>query len=707
MYKQIKGGTCETIQGLDCWIPVPPAVHEIEGYNLPKKEQKWRRTELPKEWEDWREEEAAQLLTDPDYIHDKIEAFVIQEWQKRLFGYWFMVNGKKRYITGKHYFYANWWKLDNGYPRYRDTDRRIFYFWQYCIEDPRCYGMVEMTCRRQGKSYRAACEMYEELSRPPAKSSGGIQSKTRDDAKELFDEKLVEPWRDLPDFFKPESDSGTDPKSVLSFRKQAKRGKDAKKAKLNQDEELRNFIDYKPAKETAYDGKAKRRILHDETGKTLKEEANVWERHKIVKPCCVREGEVWGKIYNSTTVEDLSRGGAEFEMIWRKSNIEERDGNGETESGLYKFFLSVLEGEFYDEYGYPDVEKSRKKHDNKREALKNNPNDLASYMRMFPYTEEEPFMMGTDTCEFNSLVLNKRWEELKLGEPVQRGDVDWTNGRDSDVRFIANPNGKCKVAFIPYEPKQLNMVERGPMYYKSDGTTIGTWRPKNDLKYRIGIDPVEVGKGASDTRVSKFALYVFQLFDITIDTDPNLVFNEETAKGWDYKIGKNKWKTYRPILQYIYREDDPKESYEYVIKIMRFFGCSVFPENNKGHSLMHHLEERGYKDFIKYRPKQTWTNNSGSQNTEGAASSDPVIQQYLMLVMSYVNNYGHLIPFIELVVDLLKFRRGNITRHDATVAFGFTLMATLGEAKQSLPPIELGTGLRKYSLQGTETTLIR
>lgn len=725
MFEPIEGGTYEDIKGLRCWIPAMPPIHLIDGYNKPKKAQKWIRPELPEEWEEWREDEAMQLSFNPEYVHPKIQAFTLREWSRRINGYWFFNNGTPTYITGKNYFYTAWWKLDSGYAEYRDTDRQIFYFWQYCIEDPNCYGMCEMTMRRQGKTYRGSSEMYEEISKPPGKQSGGIQSKTGSDASELFQEKIIEPWKDLPDFFRPESNSGTDPKSILEFKRNIIRGKEAKKRKQNESEELRSFIDWKPAKEKAYDGKAKKRIFTDEIGKTKNpEEANVHKRHHVIKPCVFKNGKIWGKIYASTTVEELDEGGAEFKKLWDESDFTRRDKNGQTESGLYKYFLSALEGTFYDEYGYPVIENptpeqslwltkiyginaskgSRAYYENKREALRNKPNELTSEMRKFPFIEEEAFYADGDACEFNALVLTKRLQELQYKDTTTTGDFTWKNGRDSDVVFVPNPNGKWSIAWLPTDVKKTNLVEKGPIILKND-LHIQTYRPLNDQFFRAGQDPVDMGFETVDKRVSDTAMYIIQLLDITLD-NPEEVFTEENCDGFDYKVGKAKWKTNRPIAEYIDRADDPVESWEETIKAIRFFGCSIFPEINKP-GLKNHLVERGYGAFLKFRPKETWTNNTGSQNTAGVASVEPVIQQYLIQIKSYVNNYGHLIPFRRLVKDLLDFRRSKIRVHDPTVAFGFTLMATLGQAKQTSKPIELNSLFNTYSIKGGQSELIR
>ncbi len=106
MFTEIPGGTFEVINKLKCWIPKKPATHLIANYDKPKKDQKFIHTTLPEEWEEWREEEAAQLLIDPEYTHSKIEEFKKQEWTRRLEGYWFYNYGTPTYITGKHYFYA-------------------------------------------------------------------------------------------------------------------------------------------------------------------------------------------------------------------------------------------------------------------------------------------------------------------------------------------------------------------------------------------------------------------------------------------------------------------------------------------------------------------------------------------------------------------------------------------------------------------------
>lgn len=76
-----------------------------------------------------------------------------------------------------------------------------FLFLEYCIQDPNCLGMMELTKRRQGKTVRAGAFLYDYTSR--AKNIyAGIQSKTLEDSKNnVFAKGVVSAFKQLPDFY--------------------------------------------------------------------------------------------------------------------------------------------------------------------------------------------------------------------------------------------------------------------------------------------------------------------------------------------------------------------------------------------------------------------------------------------------------------------------------------------------------------------------
>lgn len=708
MFINTPGSTKISVHGIDMYLPARPPLHEIAGYHLPKKEQKWIRTDYPDWWDEAFEEESEIREDNEDYRDPRCEEFRAQEWDRRLNGYWFMNNGEPTYIVGIHYFFLNWIKLDVGYPKYYDFQRKNLYFTQYCIEDPFCLGYFKVGPRGFGKTMEEIAVQLELMTRPPHRSKGAIQSKSGNDAYKVF-RKEVEIYNELPEFFKPESSHGTNPEKKLSFFRDKTRGKKAKKVKQDDDKELKNEIWWEVAKETALDGDTLRSVIQEEIGKSdPKEQVNVAKRVQVNRFCVYRNNIKRGIIQCTSTIEEMKEGGAEAYIVWKGSDFKVKSENGFTTTGLYRAFTSALDTTVIDEYGRSNQEQAKRIHESERKLRRDDPNELASYIRKNPFTADEAFTSDAEGCEFNAYVLTKRIEELRFKETTVVGDFEWTNGRDSRVRFVPNPTkGKWKVAWLPTKEEETNLVTEGPNIYKPDGTVVKTWRPANDLKFRAGVDPTDLGLEVVDgKRVSDAAFYIHRLFDMSVDTDPNLVYTEETCKGFEYKIGKPRLKTNIPIVQYICRNDDPLDTFEDCIKTIRFFGCSVLPEINKP-GIRNHLISRGYGDFIKYRPKETFTNDSGAQHTQGITSSDPIIQQYLMLIKTYVNNYGHLIPFIELTQDLLNFRRKRIREHDPTVALGFTLIALLGNPITPPARVDIKNLFDTYTINGTTTELSR
>ena len=153
------------IQGVDFTLPPKGKVFNViskEEEKRPiitsssiKADQVWIRTTLPEGYNYKRKEELIRQAEDKDFFDVELENFRSQEWDRRLNGVWFMNNGKAEFLTGMHYLFLNWWKIDVGYPSFRKVDQEYFYFLQATIDDPNSLGMIELTKRRQGKTIRA------------------------------------------------------------------------------------------------------------------------------------------------------------------------------------------------------------------------------------------------------------------------------------------------------------------------------------------------------------------------------------------------------------------------------------------------------------------------------------------------------------------------------------------------------------------------
>lgn len=442
MFDKIENGTVVNVQGLDCCIPPEGYVHNIltdkleyrgvySRSDIPEK-QYWERIPLPdwykgvlKKWDDY---DKKRKEDDEDFYDEKLEELKKGEWDKRLNGMWIKnFNPQKNesesvYLTGTHYYFLQYWTLDTGIPDFRMPDLEKAYFMQYCIEDPLCMGMVEVTKRRFGKSFWAGLFITEYITRTKM-TNGGIQSKTGKDAKKFFGKTVVNPFRRLPKFFRPVYDTslGANPKSEIRFQRTNIRGKNSDQNIA--DDELGSLIDHESADKVAYDGQKIHRYVADECGKTIEED--IYERHEVVRYCLLDDkGVIIGKALYTTTVEkiDSDKDGVQdaFKVLWKESDQNNRTETGMTGTGLYRFFMTAKKTRNIDKYGYPDEALTLKTILKERESVKNNPRSLSARIRKEPLTIEEAFMEDGDKCVFNIQNIIDRENQLKENPVFKR-----------------------------------------------------------------------------------------------------------------------------------------------------------------------------------------------------------------------------------------------------------------------------------------------
>jgi hypothetical protein len=648
MFNKIEGGSTVVIQGLTCWIPpVGYGIHvetgEIKRVDIIKRsnvaaEQYWEAVELPIELEDWKAEEDEMKKDNPTYVHQDLLKIKQREWHRRLYGVWFHNRGKDgksemRYLSGLHYYYLNYWNLDIGLPDFRIIDWEYFIFWQYCVFDPKCFGLIEIRKRRDGKTYRATCILEECISRC-ADSHAGIQSKNKDDSQEVFQIKLIPPFQALPFFFKPTYDTtkGDAPKELLSFFRTAQKGKLA--TRREKIKELRSTIGFKDSKPKAYDGRKLKRLLLDESGKT---EVNILNRHKVVKYCLMdQRRRVIGKMIVTTTVEEIGvRFG--FKDLWKQSNQFEKEKGGSTKSGLYKFFIPASRSGDYDVYGYPEEKETLAAILADRKSFINEPDELNDLIRKEPLTEEEAFRISSQQCHFNVVRLNDRLDELSGMENYkERGDFYWENGiRDTKVKWQRNTKGRWEIAWMFDKPEQTN---NSPHF----GSSI---EPGNAYQFVAGCDPFDHDT-VEDYRRSNAASFVLKRNDPFGE-------NQEYNKAF--------------VCKYLARPETANIFFEDMIKQCHFYGSPLLVEDNKP-GLLRYFKDRGYSRFLIRIP---------GKKEPGIPSTQENKITGLEIMQDYVINFSDRMFFPDLIHDLIAFDVKDTQKYDLTMAALWTLMADM------------------------------
>ena len=343
-------------------FPEPPPLDQFINYGLSAKKQYFVYEEKP-EWVDrlnrLNRVEAFAVVQANQYMAEWINS----QWEKRNNGVFMYIHGTPYYIPGKYWWYLNYYYQNtaNGVAladfRYPDLE----WFWIWCIfviPNPNIYGIIECTMRRDGKSARSFGEDLEEISKV-ANVKAGQQSKTDKDARDTFQEFIVEPWRRLPFFFNPLFDNKTYPSKEINFRSPSTSGENLDASILSEAVagELGSSIEVRATVKNAFDGRKLRRYTLDEAGKC--EEMDVYEAWRIHKQCLRIGQKMVGKAKITTTVEQMTK----FGMIpyWKIFDESDRAPEkltklNQTVSGLVPVFKAAHEAYIYDEYGFAIVD---------------------------------------------------------------------------------------------------------------------------------------------------------------------------------------------------------------------------------------------------------------------------------------------------------------------------------------------------------------
>ena len=671
MYGKIEGGSVVDIQGLKCNLPPEGYVFniitkQVEFRGVYKRseiesEQYWKRISLPDWYQDtmkkWDEFDKKKKDDEIEFYDERLEEYKKQEWDRRLNGFWYMNNGTPTFLTGLHYLYLQWWPIDIGYPKFRMPDLEKFYFMDYCIQDPLCMGMLEVTKRRFGKSFVAGLFVSEYITRTKM-TNGGIQSKTGSDAKKFFAKTVVNPFRRLPKFFRPEYDMslGVNPKTEMRFQKTNVRGKKAEDS-VDKDE-LGSIIDHQSADTVAYDGQKLHRYVADECGKTT--EVNVYDRHEVVRYCLLDdEGKIIGKALYTTTVEKLTteKDGVQdaFKLLWEESNQDKRQDNGTTSSGLYRFFMSAKRTRNFDDFGYPDENKTLDQILADRETVKNNPRALSARIRKEPLTIDEAFSTDSDKCIFNSINIGAREAFLKEN-PVIKRKIIFYRDIDQVVRW--------REASSKEEDFHWKITQLPPKGEENKFTyDLKLKKPARVNDGAISIDGYSNSQGGKYG--SKASAWIGRRY--------NLLDPKNTGKAIGHLYG-------RPQIK--------DTLHEQVMLAAEFYGYQATYEHNADDYLSY-FRDRGRILYLGLYPKLAIdpTKLETTERHRGFPTTVFSLTKQVDVGLMYFDNYIDLIDYECLLDDAKKFDPNDRNDFDITVSF-LMLIVLLMEPIQVKKKIE-------------------
>lgn len=698
MFKEIPNSTLFEIPDnafgfiFKCWIPpVGFGISSKTGNVLPTEifcrsdipqEQYWERPLLPRDFKDRRNNEKTRQRIDRDYYDPYLEEIRVREWRRRIRGVWFWnynPNTKESeciYITGLQYVYITYWRFQGKYLDFRIPDRDLFYVIEYCMQDPDCLGLNELTKRKNGKTARVGCWCYERASRLK-NHHAGLQSKSDTDAAQAFKKAIVHPWQKLPDFFRPRYDlmKGEEP-SEIRFYPTARRGQSINEEDNENEDPLESFMDYMPSTESAYDGPELHTYVSDEAGKT-KKPVSIKERQNVTRFCTEIDGDMKGKHWYTTTVE-IEKGeeeNYEFQEMTVNSNPLERDANNRTGTGLYTYFLPSPNGMMFDDrYGYPNETRANQFLSNtiKSYELKGDLRGLSSFKRKNPRNFKEAFSTDGELALYNPELLNRQWDEISWTTKLtERGNLEWIDGfkvkreirqpdegveyEPSKIRWVTDPNGKFE-RVAGWEPREANQVYWDGMSYCP-----------NNIYIAMGCDPFKYDK-TKDKRRSNCASFAYQI--------PDPLFPDKYDNMF--------------CLRYSWREESTRLANEDILKMAFWCGCQVLFERNVNHW------KNDFKDwecprFLTWLPREL---------EPGIITDSENIQTICNYTEAYINENIKKVYFKTLIrkdTGWLGFKVEDTERFDEPMAAGITLIAVKGKMyKNSIRTIDIEDYFPKY-----------
>jgi len=529
-------------------VPDPPKDKtQILFHDLPKKEQFWRKPRIPTD--------AHWSMLDAETRYK----FVERERHRRKHGVFFYNNGVITYITGKHYDHLVYGSFDYQ-PKYLDTQRHDFYFRDLIEKDPRCYGGLIVKPRRYGYTDMEVtdhiCVAIDNFF-----ANCGLMSNTRDKVYSTLYDKITASYIKRPQYVRPDvlMRNGLIPKRKMEFQSgKVKKSKVKDALSYNSEISMNSKIVPKSTSVMGYDGDKLKKLTLDEIWK--------WDRVSPIacwdkqKKCLFAGGTVIGKAMLLSTMgddESYEKAIKEGISMWHDSSQFDRDKNGFTKTGLYRYFVpgwASLFDLYCDKYGFIDIEKATEYIMNERAKYEVGTLDYTYECRRFPLSIEEALGSALSTGVFDTDRIQKRIDIIKGLENKPYIEGKLTEDNNGRVHFEPDTNEPWLVYNLPYIDTLKN-IDKSNRFRVIDNRHVAPRNPEGVF----GYDPIRYAdidvKSDSLSKASIMGRYKFDYFRPS----------SESAAGQ------------RSAL-YLHRPKDAHEGHFEAIKAAKFWSFMIQPE---------------------------------------------------------------------------------------------------------------------------------
>jgi hypothetical protein len=710
--------------------PPMPAKKEFLFHDLPTKDQYWRRqTDFPKIFFEWhREGDGVEL--DAEYtrhndagllaalsVQDSIllfgdpkdgepEGLQFREFRRRAEGVWFFNNGEPTYITGHHYFILQWGamlgvtndvEIGSQYGQYYQFQRDMGYFYEIAKTTKYGVGGVFMKPKKTGATqFFSLIALNEASTRPQVNVR--IMSITEALAKDSNFGYIKYAVSKMPDIML--SSRAKENEGEIKFGPpNSSRSPLSKKKRKVDVEYLNSWLCTVPTGRTSFDSMTNYLALIDEFPK-IKESTYPQELLEATLPTVMegfirRKGTILMLSYSPEKTDKSFRQSKEIyynsklKTIPIDPNTGKRDG--QTASGLIAHTLTIQEGIFggCDMYGKPIEDMVWKIYNSDLEKASKKENPTAAIQtakRQYPTSEADPWNEGAieDSIfdlERISRRINEIKEEYSIGvrnykqfslryekAPKKRdigteydfpGRIMMDITTDADIR-AQKPGGKWKMYRPEWLPAQFmdKYINKRFVHPKT-----GLLMPDPNSPFLLSMDPSNYKESRYTKTRSLNAIMAFMLPNSELDAMVGVACSNR-----------------RLFMEYLFREDNPKDTLQEIIQIILFLNCPILLEANiptwsqklievgLGHFLlMVDSETKAVVPWQKYGKQIFYslqTNNLHIDLCFDAAKMHLAVPK----MDDEVDNIQHL-DSVTVLTQLGQIKPDETTRYDAAVAY--------------------------------------
>jgi len=633
-----------------------------------------------------------------------IDKIYIQERDRRLNGVWFFNNGEPTWITGDHYYFLMYARIqrhdgEGNFGDYREHQASYFKLIHHCWDEPNKLGLF---CSKPKKNGITNCHWsgyyLNRATLHRNRNFGYMNINVKQSAK-TFSDYFMYACNGLVSPLRPEIKLLSLVDGTVTFGQSFNGSKKARKATIDSDEDLNTSIQCVVTKPKAFDVAVMRDITFDEPTKYVESFEEIWRTNKeSVKIQSKINGRAWLFNYTEGADTDSFRQARE---VYLQSMLEtaKRNPRNETTSGLICYHIpayTAWEGA-YNKYGICDEKRASEEIQYERDKVRTNKRQLQVVIRQYANNVREAWGSAGAGTTFDNIRLADLLADIELEQKSAiennyvEGKLVWTNPNWEIGLYNKRPKGQfCSVEFIPLTREQLKNGETGkvrqyyeiPPIHRNAILKLGRDEWNNILRperfmYTTGADPTQEAAASEVIEGSKNCFYTMSRLDEKQDT---------LAKKISSKL---------LMLEYFDRPEIFDEAYEDLVKQIIYTGSVNMVEANVP-AMATRLMQEGLGLYCMVKNKEgafclweRWmglaheaekeyhlirTTATGNDKRDRLEQFVNLIKQYFYKPEEGGKDYGATVKSDRLIKQLMDVDVDNTKLYDMFMALGYCLL---------------------------------